>query len=363
MHACGLAAAARRRIDARNGSEEERDGTSGRRRLAGSRPRHRGRGRHVRAHQEHVPQLGDAGRRAGPERQRRLSGGGRALSPLCRPLLPLGAPHLDLPRAEEARRRDLALDRLAADAQRQLGLCRISRRDRGQRQRQGRPCRRSISRPIRASPAASPCRCCGTRNARRSSTTSRRKSSACSIRRSTRSRTSKTDYYPAALRAEIDEINAFVYANVNNGVYRAGFARTQAAYEAAFRDVFGALDTLEERLSRQRYLVGKHDHRGRLAAVRHAGALRCRLLRAVQVQSAPADRLSEPVELSARSLCRAGRRRDGRPARTSSRAITASGRTAIRAASCRSVRRLISRCRMTARGSRLDRSASWRTER
>ena len=66
----------------------------------------------------------------------------------------------------------------------------------------------------------------------------------------------KTDYYPAALRAEIDEINAFVYPNVNNGVYRAGFARTQDAYAAAFRDVFGALDTLEARLSRQRYLVG-----------------------------------------------------------------------------------------------------------
>jgi glutathionyl-hydroquinone reductase len=66
----------------------------------------------------------------------------------------------------------------------------------------------------------------------------------------------KADYCPAALRREIDEINAFVYANVNNGVYRAGFARTQEAYEAAFRDVFGALDTLEQRLSRQRYLVG-----------------------------------------------------------------------------------------------------------
>jgi putative glutathione S-transferase len=64
------------------------------------------------------------------------------------------------------------------------------------------------------------------------------------------------NFYPAALRAEIDEINAFVYANLNNGVYRAGFASTQAAYEAAFRDVFSALDTLEARLSRQRYLVG-----------------------------------------------------------------------------------------------------------
>jgi putative glutathione S-transferase len=67
----------------------------------------------------------------------------------------------------------------------------------------------------------------------------------------------RADYYPAPLRAEIDEINAFVYANVNNGVYRAGFASSQAAYEAAFLDVFGALDRLEERLSRQRYLVGR----------------------------------------------------------------------------------------------------------
>src|SRR4029453_16058038 len=49
------------------------------------------------------------------------SGGARTLSPLCRPLLPLGTSHPDLPRAEEAGRRDLALDRLAADEKRQLG--------------------------------------------------------------------------------------------------------------------------------------------------------------------------------------------------------------------------------------------------
>jgi glutathionyl-hydroquinone reductase len=66
-----------------------------------------------------------------------------------------------------------------------------------------------------------------------------------------------TDYYPAPLRAEIDGINATVYANVNNGVYRAGFAGTQAAYEEAARAVFATLDELEARLSRQRYLVGR----------------------------------------------------------------------------------------------------------
>ena len=64
------------------------------------------------------------------------------------------------------------------------------------------------------------------------------------------------DFYPEALRAEIDEINAFVYPNVNNGVYRCGFATTQEAYEEAFCQLFGALDRLEERLGRQRYLVG-----------------------------------------------------------------------------------------------------------
>jgi putative glutathione S-transferase len=66
----------------------------------------------------------------------------------------------------------------------------------------------------------------------------------------------RTDYYPPELREEIDRINDLVYPNVNNGVYRAGFATTQAAYEEAARALFSALDQIEERLSRQRYLVG-----------------------------------------------------------------------------------------------------------
>ena len=64
------------------------------------------------------------------------------------------------------------------------------------------------------------------------------------------------DVYPAALRAEIDEVNAFVYPAINNGVYRCGFATTQEAYEEAFDQLFAALDELEARLGRQRYLVG-----------------------------------------------------------------------------------------------------------
>ncbi|WP_310619476.1 glutathione S-transferase family protein [Flexibacterium corallicola] len=65
------------------------------------------------------------------------------------------------------------------------------------------------------------------------------------------------DFYPAELRSEIDEVNDFVYPNINNGVYRAGFATTQSAYEEAFDALFSALDKIEERLSTHRYLVGE----------------------------------------------------------------------------------------------------------
>jgi putative glutathione S-transferase len=65
------------------------------------------------------------------------------------------------------------------------------------------------------------------------------------------------DFYPAPLRAEIDRVNDTVYAAINNGVYRCGFARSQAAYETAYDGLFAALDELEARLGRQRYLVGR----------------------------------------------------------------------------------------------------------
>ncbi|RUO25422.1 glutathione-dependent reductase [Aliidiomarina minuta] len=64
------------------------------------------------------------------------------------------------------------------------------------------------------------------------------------------------DYYPESLHAEINEINEFVYDNVNNGVYKCGFATTQSAYEEAFESLFAALDKLEQRLAGQRFLVG-----------------------------------------------------------------------------------------------------------
>ena len=64
------------------------------------------------------------------------------------------------------------------------------------------------------------------------------------------------DFYPSELRRDIEEINAVVYERVNNGVYRAGFAGSQEAYEEAFDGLFTALDDIDRRLSGQRYLVG-----------------------------------------------------------------------------------------------------------
>ncbi len=64
------------------------------------------------------------------------------------------------------------------------------------------------------------------------------------------------DYYPPALRPEIDSVNEFVYHDINNGVYRCGFATTQDAYDEAYLALFAALDNIEARLAAQRYLAG-----------------------------------------------------------------------------------------------------------
>jgi putative glutathione S-transferase len=68
----------------------------------------------------------------------------------------------------------------------------------------------------------------------------------------------RTDYYPAQLRGEIDAVNDMIYTNINNGVYRAGFATSQEAYEEAAYGIFDTLDKIEERMSRRRFLTGRH---------------------------------------------------------------------------------------------------------
>ncbi|GAA6129796.1 glutathione S-transferase family protein [Halopseudomonas sabulinigri] len=66
------------------------------------------------------------------------------------------------------------------------------------------------------------------------------------------------DYYPESLREEVDRINERVYHDINNGVYKTGFATRQSVYEQACETLFAALDWVEERLTTQRYLAGEH---------------------------------------------------------------------------------------------------------
>jgi putative glutathione S-transferase len=97
------------------------------------------------------------------------------------------------------------------------------------------------------------------------------------------------DFYPPALRGEIDALNALVYDRLNNGVYKAGFASTQAAYDEAVVQVFAMLDALEPRLARSRYLFGDRiteaDWRLFTTLVRfdavYAGHFKCNLRRLV----------------------------------------------------------------------------------
>ena len=105
----------------------------------------------------------------------------------------------------------------------------------------------------------------------------------------------RTDYYPAELRSEIDRINELVYSTVNNGVYRAGFATTQVAYEEAaralVRDARSARGaSVAPALSRR-----AADHRGGLAALHNAHSFRCGLLQPLQMQSAADHRLSQSI--------------------------------------------------------------------
>ena len=107
------------------------------------------------------------------------------------------------------------------------------------------------------------------------------------------------DLYPEKLRAEIDEIDDVVFRDVNNGVYRAGFAGSQAAYEKAYDRLFTRLDWLEERLRQPALSRGRDDHRGRHPPVHHTGPLRRRLPRPLQVQPQQTHRDAGPLGLRA----------------------------------------------------------------
>ncbi len=110
----------------------------------------------------------------------------------------------------------------------------------------------------------------------------------------------RVDFYPAGLREEIDALNARIYDKLNNGVYRAGFAETQEAYEEGFDDVFATLDFLDERLAS--LPLRRPPDRGGLAPVPDPRPLRRRLSLRLQVQPAKDQRLSESRPLHARPV-------------------------------------------------------------
>ena len=97
------------------------------------------------------------------------------------------------------------------------------------------------------------------------------------------------DLYPAEHREEIEALNEWIYETFNNGVYKAGFATSQAAYERAAREVFTTLDALERRLAERRYLIASHpvetDWRAFVTLVRfdavYYGHFKCNLRRIV----------------------------------------------------------------------------------
>ncbi len=120
------------------------------------------------------------------------------------------------------------------------------------------------------------------------------------------------DYYPEPLRPAIDAINDQVFEHVNNGVYKAGFARSQEAYDEAVTALFETLDALDERLSRQRYLAGDRiteaDLRLFTTLVRfdpvYVGHFKCNLRRLVDYR--------QPVAVHPRAVPAPGHRPDGR---------------------------------------------------
>ena len=120
------------------------------------------------------------------------------------------------------------------------------------------------------------------------------------------------DLWPTHLREEMEEVMQRIFTELNNGVYRCGFAGSQEAYDTAYDRLWVAMDWLEERLTSRRYLMGDADHRGRRPAVHHPRPLRRGLPRALQVQPPEAHRAAGAVGLRPRPLPDPGLRRDHR---------------------------------------------------
>ena len=250
-----------------------------------------------------VPQLDHAGRRARADRRGRVSRRAGALPSLCLARLPLGASHADLPQAQGTGRDDRPLGRQLVHGRRRLDL--------------------------RARPGVVPDRVNGAKFlheiyvASKPDYTGRvsvpvlwdkqtgeivNNESADIIRmfnrrvRRASARSAGRLLSRSELREEIDALNARIYATVNNGVYRCGFARSQDAYDEAVAALFETLDMLEARLATRRFLCGERvteaDWRLFVTLLRFDRGL----CRAVQMQHPAHRRLSQSARAISREL-------------------------------------------------------------
>ena len=248
---------------------------------------------------------------AGPTGEGGFPAEARPLSSLCLARLPVGAPHADLPQAQKAR--DVISVSITEPLYGKTGweFGTEPRRARSTPSTASPRSPKSICSPIRIIPAASRCRCCGTRSGAPSSTTNsseiiRMLNSAFDAFTDDPHRLlSRRRCAPRSTRSTTSSIR-----RQQRRLSRRLCHDARHAYEEAARGVFATLDEIEDRLSRPALSGRPSTHRSRLAAVHDARPLRRGLLQPLQMQSAADRRLSQSVELSARSLSGAGHRRD-----------------------------------------------------
>src|SRR5712671_5890437 len=213
--------------------------------------------RPLRAQGRGVPQLDHRRRQRRSDRHRRLQVRSRPLPPLCQPRLPLGAPHADHADVERARSQDLGVGGALADDRSRLDL----RRWPGVV-----PDTVNHAKFLHGIYTAADPHYTGRATVPVLWDKHRRtivNNESSEIIRMLNSEFDEVgarpgDYYPQALRADIDAVNARIYDTLNNGAYKAGFATTQAAYEKAVLPLFETLDWLEQRLADRRFLFGNN---------------------------------------------------------------------------------------------------------
>ena len=236
---------------------------------------------------------------AGPSGEGGFAAEARPLSPLCLARLPVGAPHPHLPQAQGAGGRDLDVDRLAGHASRTAGPSTTTTGStRRHRQRQEQTVAKSICSPTRTTPAASACRCCGTRSARPSSTTNsseiiRMLNSAFDALHQCAHRLLSAGVARRDRRAQRARLSEHQQRRLSRRLrHHAGGLRGGVPRICSTRSTRSSSVLSRAALSRRR----RH-HRSRLAAVHDADPFRRGLLRALQMQLAAHLRISRTCRI------------------------------------------------------------------